>query len=657
MKRMPILIVLLLSLLIRLEAANADPVLTVNPSQAVTEQQTLTLFSAATIADSDTNDMNRLQVKVENPVSGDVIGYTLPAGFSASGTTDLEFSGTFDKGIYQTLLQSITFNPGSDAPGTTRIITVQVRDKDNGSSAIAKVTVTITLLNDAPTIPSTTLDRSTDEDQAKDISFEDLIAGASDPDGGVPNLRVMSVAPVALGSLQKVVGTVVAPAIPGTDLASTQKLRWTPAPDVVDEGGTVAFTVAARDSERSSSDVRSVRMKVIHVCDISKFEEPLSYILGSGRKHLSNLADRLTLAAADKPLIVRAGSKLVARVSGQAIENVLQIVSITSPSLTLTLGSGSRILRSGIDIAGWSGDGVSSPLEITFTSLATADDIENVSLCIAYDNTFDANGLMGTRQVTLSFHESGRPASESQIKVVNLFPPNKKPVIELGTSAKPPRPFAAPPNGSAIIHAIHLRAVDPDDPPPAKFPGNLTFTIISSPAYGSLRLLVGGLPVTLGLNGQFTQLDIDANRLSYLHRGGTIPTDSIGLRVHEAGQFGLVSDNSTFLVDIGVSKGLAIISDPIMSAILDKKVSHLITLAGASGAQLTIVKVRIPANPGSVPTEIGRIDSAGDGIHFIWTHIFTAAGLQPIEVAVELSGLIIIQPMLVNVVDDATSGG
>ena len=44
MNRMPILIVLLFALFIRLEAANADPVLTVNPNRAVTEQQTVMLL-------------------------------------------------------------------------------------------------------------------------------------------------------------------------------------------------------------------------------------------------------------------------------------------------------------------------------------------------------------------------------------------------------------------------------------------------------------------------------------------------------------------------------------------------------------------------------------------------------------------------------------
>ena len=653
MNRMPILIVLLFALFIRLEAANADPVLTVNPNRAVTEQQTVTLFPAATISDADSNGLISMQVKVENPFSGDVIGYTLPALISASGLTEVVFSGSTDRGTYQTLLQSINFTPGSDAPGTTRNITVQVRDSDNGNSAIARVTVTITPLNDDPTITGATLDRSTDEEQAKEISFDELIGDASDPDGGAPNLRVMSVASVTLGTLQKVVGTVVTTAIPGTDLASLQKLRWTPATDVVDEGGTVAFTVAAWDGARSSSAVRSVRMKVIHVCDIAEFNDPVVYNLGSGRLRLASAADRLTFAAADKPLVVRAGSKLVARVSGQAIENVLQIVSITSPSLTLTLGSGSRILRSGIDIAGWSGDGVSSPLEITFTSLATADDIENVSLCIAYDNTFDANGLGGTRQVTLSFQESGRPSSNTRSKVITVLEPNEKPEIKLGKNALPPTSFIVPPNGSEFIQAIHLRAVDTGDRPTA--PADLIFTIISSPAYGSLRLVVGGVQVTLGMNGEFTQADIDALRLSYQHGGGTIPTDSIGLRVREKPANGLVSDNSTFLVEIGVSKGLGIISDPIMTAEINKAVSHVIKLVGSSGAEPPKGIVRIPASgSGAQPIQIGILNPVGDGIQLTWTHTFTTIGINPIEVVVT-SGSTIIQPMLIKVL--SSSGG
>jgi len=66
-------------------------------------------------------------------------------------------------------------------------------------------------------------------------------------------------------------------------------------------------------------------------------------------------------------------------------------------------------------------------------------------------------------------------------------------------------------NGTATITSAHLQAVDPDDPPAS----TLEFTVIAPPTRGAL--LENGISLTAGAT--FTQADIDAGRIEYVHSG------------------------------------------------------------------------------------------------------------------------------------------
>lgn len=623
------------------------------------ERQIIPLFPNAVIAD-DGPQIDRLEARIDGePNPSDLLEYSPVAGIDVKREEDgdLVASGVADVTRYQALLHSIAYRSVGHMPAIARTIRVTVREagpvgSSGLTSAEARADVTVTPLNDPPTISATALESATDEDGPELFTFAALATGANDPDGDGLGIRIDS---IAWGSLEVLVGETASPVVPGsTVLQSGQRLRWTPPLDAVDEAGAVAFTVSAWDGALASPTSRSVRMAVRHVVDLGGFDDPVAYNLDSGRLRLASESDRLTIHPGDKPLLAGKGSRLVARLlSGKPDQDLLQVTN--SLSASLTLGSGSRILRDQkIDIAGWSGNGVGqSPLIITFTAAATVDDIENVSRCITYDNLFGETGEPGPRVVELHFEEDKRPLSNPVSKTIAVRLPNSPPAIVLGTDAASPIAFSVPPGGNAVIRASHARAIDLGASPTP--PVDLIFTVVSEPAYGNLRLIVGGTAITLGTQSEFTQADVDAGLVSYHHRGGTIPTDAIGLRVRERALDGLSSDTRTLLVQVGIQRGLGIISDPIMTAVQGQHLDHVIRLVGSSGSvspKVTVLDV------GTNPTQtIGSTMAVGDGTQFRWMHIFSDAGLQSIQVVVELETSFIVQPMQVMVLAPITGGG
>ncbi|NJR68462.1 MAG: DUF4347 domain-containing protein [Synechococcales cyanobacterium CRU_2_2] len=129
-----------------------------------------TSIVGATTAVTDVDDTNieSAIVTLTNPSSGDVLSFNgtavsngtpanptgvagLTFAVSADGST-LTFSGSATKTEYETVLKAIAFQNTLDNPvGGNRTITVMVKDGDDNSN-IATSTITVTPVNDAPTI-------------------------------------------------------------------------------------------------------------------------------------------------------------------------------------------------------------------------------------------------------------------------------------------------------------------------------------------------------------------------------------------------------------------------------------------------------------------------------------------------------------------------
>lgn len=635
-----------------------DPPVIAPPATAprVTERgPAVATFPAAFLSDVDGTTFIRMDVMIDNEQSTDLLGWVDVPGLSVAPQTngDLVVTPTAPAttaaiGLYQTLLRSVTFQPNGLNPGSQRVVRATVRDKviDGATSAAAIATITIDQVNDPPTIPITALVVNGVEDQALTLTFAQLANGANDPDETTPTLKITS---VVAGTLTTRVGLVDTPVGPGTVL-SAGEVVWTPPANAVDESidGVLAFTVSAWDGANVSSTARPIRVRLIHRVDIAGLPTNLTYNLDSGRLRLFPTGtNNMVIDDADRLVVVINQSTLTATVSGgSADQDVIGLSGVSS--LGLSLADGFRINRGTTNIARYS-KGVQS-VTITFTADAIVEDIEQVSRCLVYDNIFGDSGSLTPRVVRLVFHEHDRTDSNTLTCTIRMSLPNLEPIIVLGINENK---FKVQPNSSAVIAKVNLEAVDPER---ALSPSALVFRLLSAPAYGTLRVNRAGSFEALVSNATFTQAEIDGGVVSYLHRGGTIPTDSMTLEVREEQTDGLTSDPVTFLINIGVPRGAGIISDPLFVANAGMQFTHTITLVGLTGVGDPLVTV-VDANNAIFGTV------TGSGSTFVWTATcqVPAAPAKPevdVTVRVKLSDTeTIIQPMRIHVVGNLTPSG
>lgn len=183
----------------------------------------------------------------------------LLGGLTFSAAPAIDASGT------------LTFTTSPDSNGSA---TFQVQVQDNGGTANSGVdlsalsatfTITVTPVNDAPTLTTVAPLTGGLEDTAYTITYAALAAAAdeADIDSTPVNFRV---AGVTSGSLTK--NSV--PVVPGsTTLATGESLVWTPP---TDQNGTLnAFTVTAWDGALASATPVQVQVQLTPVNDVPSF--------------------------------------------------------------------------------------------------------------------------------------------------------------------------------------------------------------------------------------------------------------------------------------------------------------------------------------------------------------------------------------------------
>ncbi|WBY03784.1 DUF4347 domain-containing protein [Ramlibacter tataouinensis] len=138
-------------------SVNDAPVLANGGTAAYTEQDPAVAISPAlSLSDADHTSLQSATVWIQNFVAGqDVLGFTDQNGISGSWDAVsgvLTLSGTASVAHYQAALRSITYaNASEDPVGTPRIVRYQVGDGTDTSN-IVSATVTVTAVNDLPTL-------------------------------------------------------------------------------------------------------------------------------------------------------------------------------------------------------------------------------------------------------------------------------------------------------------------------------------------------------------------------------------------------------------------------------------------------------------------------------------------------------------------------
>ena len=153
---------------IDITAINTPPGLGGTPATvAFTEGQTLTVAGSASVADPDNLDLASATVQVTGGFAGDAdvlafstTGTAITASYNST-TETLTLTGSDTLAHYQQVLDSVTFasgdNPDNYGSNPTRIVTWELNDgsASNSLSTVQTTTISITTVNDPPTIAGT----------------------------------------------------------------------------------------------------------------------------------------------------------------------------------------------------------------------------------------------------------------------------------------------------------------------------------------------------------------------------------------------------------------------------------------------------------------------------------------------------------------------
>ncbi|WP_156448700.1 hypothetical protein [Mycobacterium sp. NAZ190054] len=126
------------------------PLVVVSPIATGTTGSAIVVSPIVVITDLDSDELDSATVTVNDPESGDVLGWgTVPEGISAEYTDGvLTFTGTASVAVYQQLLQSVTLT--STAPGI-KTVAFTVTDDQHETSLVAGTAVTVLGLPTAAT--------------------------------------------------------------------------------------------------------------------------------------------------------------------------------------------------------------------------------------------------------------------------------------------------------------------------------------------------------------------------------------------------------------------------------------------------------------------------------------------------------------------------
>jgi Bacterial Ig domain len=185
---------------------------------------------------------NWLTIGTIDPTANGVNGAPLKITFAA-GVTDAQASQ---------VAQAITYSNSSDAPPSAqRALSFTVVDAERGASVTAATaSVTVTPINDAPTLSTVAPLAGGVEDAFKEITHKELLdaSNAEDVDGDALRFRIET---VNSGTLQKESGATWIQVTPGaTVLSAGEKLRWQGAQDA--NGMLDAFSVRVIDGTVAS---------------------------------------------------------------------------------------------------------------------------------------------------------------------------------------------------------------------------------------------------------------------------------------------------------------------------------------------------------------------------------------------------------------------
>ncbi len=322
--------------------ANAAPVVTASGgSTSYTENGSPLAVDANITVTDDGANLTGATVQITGNYAGgeDVLAFANANGISGTfnaGTGTLTLSGTASVGNYQTALRSVTYANSSESPNTSsRTVTFVATDGTANSTAATK-TVTVTAVNDAPTLTATATNPTYTENGSAAALFSGTAVSTVEAGQGIDQL-VFTVTDVTDGANEIL-------RIDGTDVALTNGNVVTTATNGLNVNVTVSSGTATATVSKSGGVTASTAAGVVN---------GLSYRNASESPNTATRVVTLTRAR-DTGGTANSGSDTAA----PNIASTVTVVSVAdTPSVTNATTNEDTRTTSGLVISRNAGDG------------------------------------------------------------------------------------------------------------------------------------------------------------------------------------------------------------------------------------------------------------------------------------------------------------
>ena len=449
-----------------------------------TEGTTVNCTTAdATLADSDSTNLNRMTVENKTDLDGtaevldaDVSNTGLTKSYN-TGTATLTISGVASVATYQTVMRTVTYNNTSQNPTTgAREIEFKARDTNNEESNQVDTTLTVVAVNDDPvvTVPGARLVARETNLAINGISVADVDAAADD---------IQINLSVANGVLT---------------LSTTNGLSFNTGDGAAD---------AAMEFLGTLTEVNAAMAGLTY----------------RGNNGFSG-SDTLTVAIDDLANNGNGGAKTDSDTVAITVNSPPTIN--TNAGLTVNEGATGDIGVAALDASDI--DDADADLIFTVTALPTGGTLFRNEVAVLQGGTFTQDDIVNdlitythgggevpTDSFTFNLTDGDNTISNQSFSIT-VTGINDVPV--LATNAG----LTVAEGATGTIGTARLQVTDSDNTA-----AQIVFTLSTAPTGGTLR----NNGATINQGGTFSQADIDANLITYLHNGGEAPTDSFNFTV------------------------------------------------------------------------------------------------------------------------------
>ena len=605
---------------VSIQPGNSDPIVTFGGGNVVYVENDPAIFidAIATVTDPDLSDFDGgvLTISITSNASGDdririnnegmgagQIGMTtgpnevyyggaLIGSWSGNGVPlSITFNATADATAVEAVLQNIMFENVSDQPSTlTRTVQFQLTDGDGGTSTAITKDIDITATNDAPTFATANSTPTFNENGGAVSLFSGTSVDAIET-GDLIDTVVLTVDAIANGNNEMLV-------IDGQNIELTHLNNETTTTGGYDVSVAVAgntatvtitkiggFTAAAAEAlvdglayNNTSDDPQGA----VRLITLTSIKDDGGTANGGSDTSGIGIASLVTITPAnDAPTITDGfaeglpGTDEDSVSAGTSVTSIVNNAGWNDPDagalrgMAITSITGSGSWQYSTDAVTWTSFGSVSATSALLLDASTqvrfvGDGINGEVASFnfrAWDMTTDAASTNAAPSYADPGAGGGTAAYSTESATANITVTSVNDEQMLSTNAG-----ATVFEGSTgnVITTAMLEATDVDNPP-----GQLTYTLSSIPTNGLLRRS----GVNLLVSSTFTQADIDAGIITYLHDDSETTSDSFSFTVDDGAG---ITSSGTFNISVTP------VNDNSTTAISDTDATTNVTLENAS---------------------------------------------------------------------------